>query len=189
MRTVAVAGLVLLVASLALAGGNPDVKGYIDFDPPNRVHQMTPEPYTAVQAYVCFGDLEMGLTGACFRINDVLSEYPDAIAVAGFVTPLDGIVAGDIFTGITVTSTQCEPPPDVCVGYVEMFYLGGECCVELLDHPEYPRWVIDCNDPPQVDYYCVLSHGSIGGPTCPDGDCQTTPAEGSTWGAIKSLYR
>jgi len=37
-RLVAMA-VVLLVASGALAGGNPNVVAYIDFDPPNRVHE------------------------------------------------------------------------------------------------------------------------------------------------------
>jgi hypothetical protein len=175
--------------SLANAGGNPDVKGFIDFDPPNRVHEISAEPYTTVNAYICFGDLDVGLLGACFRINDVLAECPGVVASAGFTNTVGGFTVGDVFEGIVVTALDCQGPPDANLGYLEIFYLGGECCVQLLDHPEYPRWAMDCGNPVEEDYYCVLSHGSIGGAACPDGDCGSTPVENSTWGTIKSLYR
>jgi hypothetical protein len=174
----------------ALAGGNPDVKGYITFDPAGQVHEATPAPYTSVNAYICFTDLGMGLTSASFRVTDVMTACPGSFAPPSFVNLLPGDLAiGNVFTGITVASTGCEAPPTVCVGYVSLFYLGVPCCLELLDHPEYPRWVTDCNDPAQVDYYCVLAHGSIAGAPCPDGDCEQNPVEDATWGGIKSLYR
>jgi hypothetical protein len=172
MRAIAIAALICLMASITYAGGNPNVKGYIDFDPPNMVHEAMPVPFTTVNAYICFTDLDMGLTSASFMVTDVATVCPGVFAPPSFVNLLPGDLAiGNVFTGITVASTGCEDPPTVCVGYISLFYLGGECCLELLDHPDYPRWVTDCNDPAEVDFYCVLSHGSIGGATCPPGDC------------------
>jgi hypothetical protein len=50
--------------------------------------------------------------------------------------------------------------------------------------------VVDCTQPyGEVDFYCVLAHGTIGAGTCPDGDCEIVPVEDATWGGIKALYR
>jgi hypothetical protein len=83
----------------------------------------------------------------------------------------------------------CEEYEPLVVGCVTMFYLGGACHLEILDHGEYPRWVTDCSDPSEVDEYCVYRNGGIGGAAVPAGDCTVTPVEGASWGAIKSLYR
>ena len=182
----------LMIAAItvpALAGGNPGVTAYFDFDPPNKVHAYQPAPYETFDAYICFGAIDMGLTSASFYVTDPTTACPGVFAPPSFTNILPGDLAiGNIFTGITLSSTGCEAGPDVCVGYLTLFYLGGECCLEILDHPDYPRWVTDCNDPAQVDEYCILSHGSIGGAGCPDGDCGS-PVEDNTWGGIKALYR
>ncbi len=49
--------------------------------------------------------------------------------------------------------------------------------------------MVDCSDPGEVDYYCVLANGSIGGAACLDGDCVPVPVELWSWSTIKSLYR
>ena len=189
MRTFLTVLMVAAIAVPALAGGNPNVVAYIDFDPPNRIHAVDPAPYSTFNAYVCFGDLDMGLTSASFAIQDPLVSCPGAFAPPSFTNTLPGDLAiGNIWTGITLSSTGCEDPPEVCVGYLTLFYLGVPCCIEILDHPDYPRWITDCNDPAQVDFYCLSSHGSIGGASCPEGDCDS-PTDESTWGSIKSLYR
>ena len=191
MKRLLIVGAIMLVACSAFAGGNPNVKGYITFDPAGMVHEAMPAPYTTINAYICFTDLDMGLTSASFRVTDVAAVCPGVFSPPSFVNLLPGDLAiGNVFTGITVASTGCEAPPTVCVGYVSLFYLlEGSCCVELLDHPEYPRWVTDCNDPAEVDYYCIIAHGSVAGAVCPDGDCDQNPVENETWGGIKSLYR
>ena len=178
--------MIMAIAVPALAGGNPNVVGYIDFDPPNRVHSVMPAPYTAVVAYVCFGDLDMGLAGCSFMLNDVGADCPGVFAPdPGFTNLLPGDLAiGNYLTGITLASTECMTDPDVCVAYLSLFYLGGECCIELLDHPDYPRWVLDCNDPAQVDFYQLMAHGSVGGGLCPE----ISPVEDTTWGSIKAMY-
>ena len=186
MKHLLIAGLVMLVATMAFAGGNPNGVGYIDFDPPNRVHSVMPPPYTSVLAYVCFGDLDMGMAGVSFMINDTVADCPGVIGLANFTNILPGDLAiGNYLTGITLASTECMTDTDVCVAYIELFYLGGGCCVVLLDHPDYPQWLLDCNDPAQIDFYQLIAHGSIGGAECPD----ITPVEDATWGSIKAMYK
>lgn len=170
---IAIAFLALLaLAGAVSAGGNPGVTAYIDFDPPNFVHRIQPEPGATVHAYVCFSDLSMGLTTVCFRLTDAVSEYPDVFSSWSFENLLPGGLAiGDPFTGITLASTECMTDAVVVAGVLHLEYLGGEGCIELLDHPDYPRWVIDCNDPGQVDYYIASGHGTVGGQStwCPPG--------------------
>ena len=188
MKYFAMTVLMLLVACAAFAGGNPGVFTYIDFDPPNKLHYVTPAPYETVNAYVCFDDLTMGLTSASFRLTDPMAVCPGAFAPPSFTNLLPGDLAiGNIYTGITLSSTGCEAGPVVCVGYLTLFYLGGECCIEVLDHPEYPRWVTDCNDPAQVDFYGILDGG--GGAINTAAPCPTVPVEDTTWGSVKALYR
>jgi hypothetical protein len=189
MKRLLIVGLVMLVACSAFAAGNPNVTAYIDFDPPNQVHAYMPAPYETFNAYICFGGIDMGLTSASFMVTNVTTACPGVFAPPSFTNILPGDLAiGNIFTGITIASTGCEAGPDVCVGYLTLFYIGGSCCIEILDHPDYPRWITDCNDPAQVDYYCLLSNGSVGGAECPEGDCGS-PVEDTTWGGIKALYR
>jgi hypothetical protein len=189
MRLALVAVMIVAVATTAFAGGNPGVWGYISFAPDDMVFSADPAPYTTVNAYICFSGIQMGLTSASFAVNDVATECPGSFAPPSFVNLLPGDLAiGNVFTGITVASTGCEAGPAVCVGYVSLFYLGVPCCIELRDHPDYPRWVTDCNDPAQIDFYCIRSHGSIGGATCPPHECDS-PASEETWTNIKSLYR
>jgi hypothetical protein len=82
--------------------------------------------------------------------------------------------------------------PIVVVGYGSYFYLGGACCIEILDHAEYPRWVVDCADPGQVDLYCLEGHGIIAGGDCltqTDYPCEPSPVEDTSWGNIKAMYQ
>jgi hypothetical protein len=189
MKYLAMTVLTLLVACAAFAGGNPSVVTYVDFDPPNMLHYITPDPYTSIDAYICFGDLDMGLTSASFRLTDPMTECPGAFGLASFTNILPGDLAiGNIYTGITLSSTGCEAPPIVCVGYLTVFYLaGGECCIEVLDHPDYPRWITDCNDPAQVDFYGIMDGG--GGAINTPNPCPVVPVEETTWGSVKALYR
>jgi hypothetical protein len=59
----------------------------------------------------------------------------------------------------------------------------------ILDHPDFPRWVVDCND--QVDSYCVFINGGVcKDPVDGEEGCDgVVPVEASSWGGIKALYR
>ena len=141
-------------------------------------------------AYFCFGELVDGLTVVSFMINSPQAENPTLFASQSFTNLLD-LMAGDPFTGMSLASTTCRPGPVEVVGYLNLFPIGvGDACVHILDDPDFPRWVVDCTLPNGlVDYYCVLSNGTIGADDCPEGDCGASPVEDATWGGIKALYR
>ena len=192
MRRLLVCLAVLAWASASVAGGNPEVRAYIDFDPPNYAHAVTPEPFETVSAYVCLDQIGEGITSVSLRIDNPLESCPGCFATAGWVKLLPGGFGGAppwSPYGYTIQADQCMTDAVTLVGRIEMFYLGGQCCIQLLDHPDYPRWVVDCGDPGEVDSYCVLAHGSVGGADCPDGDCEPVPVEPATWSAVKALYR
>ena len=196
MKTLLAILVVAAMAVTASAGLNPQVYAYISFDAAGdeTANAVAPAPYSTVDAYFCLGCVEGGMTTVSFLLNNAMADCPGVMATQSFVNLLPGNLAiGDAFAapGITIASTECMNVTPVIVGYGTYFYLGGACCIQILDHGEYPRWVVDCQEPGVVDYYCVTSHGSVGGATCPDGEtclCDS-PVEDATWGGIKALYR
>jgi len=189
--------LILVFAMTATAGLNPQVYAYISFDSTGDpgATAVQPAPYSTVDAYLCLSCVEEGMTTISFGLNNAMAECPGVMATQSFVNLMPGnLMIGDPFDGIgaTIASTECMVMDPVIVGYGTYFYLGGACCIEIRDHADYPRWVVDCQDPGQVDYYCVMGHGSVAGGVCPDGEecpCGGTPVEDATWGGIKALYR
>ena len=83
-------GLAVFVASSAYAGGNPGVRIYIDFDPPNYMHSISPEPYTTVEAYVCLDNLGTGMTTVSLAMTDLEVEYPGLCEPPSFLRLLPG---------------------------------------------------------------------------------------------------
>lgn len=83
-------GLVLFLVSSAQAGGNPGARIYIDFDPPNYVHSISPEPYSAVEAYICVDNLGAGLTCVSFALTDLEVEHPGMCVAPSFIRLLPG---------------------------------------------------------------------------------------------------
>jgi hypothetical protein len=183
---VAIAGL--LVAVGALAGGNPGVTAYVDFDPPNRVHEYWPEPYEWFSAYLCLGNVGDGVKCVSFA-TDILGDWT---GYATFENIMPGgsldCDTGSPSTGCTYCAVSCQADPDIQFARWDIFYESGSFCIEILDHIWYPRRVQDCDVPAGSDEYCVLSQGSVNGSVCPDGDCGT-PVENGTWATIKSLYQ
>ena len=200
MRFLIVFGLILVLAGSALAiGNNPQVYAYISFDPAGdpEQHTVTPAMFTTVDAYVCLGCVDGGMTVVSFGLNSVLADYPGVCGTQAFVNLLPGGLAiGDPFAGgVTVASTECMMMDPVIVGYGSYFYMGNgptDACVKIVDHPDYPRWVVDCQEPGVEDFYCLKGHGTIAGGVCTDGleTCLCdSPVEDATWGGIKALYR
>jgi hypothetical protein len=199
MRYIVTAVLLVCLAGMAQAGDNPSVYAYISFDPAGSEADsvlVAPAPYTTVSAYVCLAWVEGGMTTISFAINNVVAQCPGVMATQSFANLLPGNLGiGDAFVGgITVAATECMDTWVVVIGRVDCFYLGGDCCIEILDHADYPRWVVDCNEPGLVDFYCLKNHGKVQGtgvPTCVtdlDWPCES-PIESSTWGEIKALYQ
>ncbi len=186
--------LILALSVSAFAAGNPEVQIYISFDQSGAgalVHEYTMVPGTFFNAYVCVTGLDMGFTGVSFALTDLNTENPGMFAFPPvFSTPFE-TQAGNVYTGISVATGTCRTEEVVIVGQLSMLpNVAGDVCLEIKDYPAFPRWVVDCTLPyGEVDFYCVLEHGTIGGGTCPEGDCPDTPTEEGTWGSIKALYR
>ncbi len=196
MSRLLVAAALIVLTCTAHAGGNPDIRIYIDFGPPNYVHEITPELYTQFDAYVCLDQVGEGVRCASFRLTDLVADYPEVVATGHWTI----LMSGDLpicydpwmLPGTTLCSYECYTSDEepVLAGFATYFYLGGgSCCLQVLDNLDYPRWIVDCSEPGEVDHYCVLANGSINGGECPDGDCSPVPVHGETWGTIKSLYR
>ena len=194
MKTFLAAILVLAVAATAFGGGNPGAQAYISFDQTGAgapIHGFTATPYVAFNAYFVLGNLDAGMRTVTLALSNPSVTCPGDFLQPGWTHLLPGPGAiGTWETGITISSFDCMPGPTVPVGYLTLFPLGANpCCLQILDHPEWPRWVIDCSDPGEVDYFCILSHGSISGGECPEGDCGSSSVEDATWGAIKAMHR
>jgi len=193
MRFSLTAMIVVMLTLAAHAGGNPDARVYIDFDPPDYVHEITPVPGEMIDAYVCIDQLGEGLTSVSLRFDDPLVAFPGVFGSAAWEpllplseppqsAPWDGY-------GIYVGSNECTQGDPVLLGVIHLGYLGGSCCLEILEHELLPSWVVDCSNERELDHFCVLSHGGIGGASCPPGDCGQSPVLEPTWGAVKGLYR
>ena len=186
-------GLLVVAAVSSFAGGNPGVRVYIDFDPPNYVSEYTPAPSELFRACVCVDKLTEGLMSVALRTEDPMTACPGVFGAATWThllpssdPPLEPPWSGN---GIFAISDYCYNDNPVVVGAIDLRYLGGSCCLEILDHGMCARWVVDCSNEREVDLYCVLAHGSVGGGPCPAGDCPQVPVARSSWGTIKDLNR
>ena len=193
MRCLVLIGLLVALAAPVFGGGNPDARVYIDFDPPNYISEYAPEPYEEIDAYICVDQLQEGMISVSLRMEDPVVACPGVISSASWthLLPWSDLPPGPPWSGhgIFAVSDSCLQDDPVVVGAIHLVYLGGSCCLELLDHGSCPRWVVDCSNEREVDHYCILAHGSIGSSSCPEGDCSQVAAELSTWGTIKCLYR
>lgn len=192
--------VVVAMAVPAFAGQNPEVYAYITTDADgSEASAFVPAPYSAISMYFCLGNISTlegeGMTVVSFLLGDVMVDCPGVMGNKGFTAMLPGaLTIGDPFVapGATISATECVPGPNVIVGSVDGFYLGGACCFEVLYHGDFPAWVVDCAPIGEVDYYCVKFHGSLGGAVCPEGDpnCPPeSPVGDSTWGGIKAMYQ
>jgi hypothetical protein len=193
MGRLVLAVLLVCLTVPVFAGGNPNVRAYMDFDPPNYVFECTPTPYEEFDAYVCIDQLSEGMMSVAFRMEDPMTACPGVFAAASWThllpstDPPSGLPWRG--NGIFAISDYCLNDDPVVAGAIHLIYLGGSCCLRLLDHSVCSRSVVDCSNEREIDYYCVLAHGSIGGASCPEGDCSPVPIEAPSWGMIKSLYR
>jgi hypothetical protein len=160
----------LCACAATAAGQNPGAMMYISFDQSGAgglVHQYTPFTYESFRAYVCLTGISGGVSSASFSLADPTALCPGQFAPPTFVNLLP-YAEGEWHSGITVSSPECLSGPVVVLGYLQLFTIApGDCCIEILNHPDYPRWVTDCQDPVQLNHFNVLSNGEIGGAYCP----------------------
>jgi len=190
MRFCSVVTIVLLSCTPALAGDNPDIFAYVDFDPPNGVHRVDPQVYDIVHAYFMLDCIQ----GEFSNISVALYVSPETSLLTSYEHALEnGFYLGGTFEeGLTIGSFDCLPESPLAFAVAHIVYSGVPGDVMILDHPTWPRWVVDCSDPtPEVDYYCLLSHGGVGKDPVLTGEACgcPSPVQDESWGAIKALYR
>jgi hypothetical protein len=206
-RALLVLLMIPALTAIASAGQNPYIRAYIDFDPPNYVHEVYPAPYTVVTTYLvldCFDwqgiqDAGMWTISLCFSLTEGMS------LATGLQCLLPGIpfALGDWETGTTLSGSECamsdgsvpENNGIVLVARIDIYYSGEPGDILIMDHPNWPRLVTDCHEPmPGEDHYRILAHGALGKPHEP-GDpgadfCgDPSPVEGASWGTIKGMFR
>jgi len=192
---------VLMIAAFAVTafgGTNPDVRIYLDVDPPFGVHEVHPDVGTTFDVYVCldcFGE-GGGTRGTAFLLVRTFSGFKLAQ-----VAMLGGLDFGDAETdpGWTMAAgTDCVYPDVngiVVVGSIQYLYQGAPGTLDILPHgqvePGTGREVLDCEF--ASDFYCVYANLGVSMPPNPGEigcDCEpASPVEDATWGSIKSLYR
>jgi len=186
------AAMTLLAIALwtSVAAANPIIAEwfYVDFDPPNHLYGIYPATNSVVDAYLVL-DLTMSPAQQFRAISFRLELTPGMWADPVFTSLLPGgVVVGAWNTGVTLTSTDCITSFPAPVAKLSFRYLGSPGDVLIRDHPQKPRWIVDCAEPGQVFTYCVWSHGGVGkGPIA--GDCGGSSVREVTWTAIRSLYR
>jgi hypothetical protein len=192
MRALIVIAVVAAFVLPATAGYNPDCQVCIDFsgtanswaDVQSRVD---PVLYETFDAYICIYGIN-AFAGICFMgyVTPGMSTPP------AFTNLLPGAASiGTWDTGIVMASNDCHTERFLYVAKLGFVYLGTPGDVMILDHPEYPRWVMDCPVPGNVDFYCVWMHGGVQKDALEgDEECfPVVPVEDATWGTIKSMYR
>jgi len=151
--------------------------------------RVDPPLYTSFSAYVCvlvlldedYGELWHALRSVSFALDLNCTE---ACVPPSCTNLMPGDLAiGSWDEGVTLSGTDCvgDYGDLVYVARLDLFWLGGEADILILDHPEYPRQVVGCDDEPYE--YEVASHGGIWK------EPASTPVEATSWGAIKALYR
>ncbi len=132
----------------------------VDFDPPNGVRRADPALYTSFDAYVVLtGANPANLPGGLRTITLRLAVSEGTSSTPRFESLLPSkLVIGGWRDGLMMASAPCEADDAIVLGVLHLFYLGKPGVVEVRDHPDYPRWIVDCED---VDHRYVV--GSIGG--------------------------
>jgi hypothetical protein len=197
MKRLLIALAIMAVATTAFAGGNPDVRIYLDVMPNQMVHEIHPNASETFDVYVCldcFGDdpILSGTRGTAFLLIRTFQGFKlSQIALLG------GLDFGDAeIDGWTIAAGADCVYPDidgvVCVGVIQYLYLGVPGTLDLAPHPGTGREVLDCDF--QSDFYCIYANLGVSvppNPGEPDCDCPENgnPVEDSTWGGIKALYR
>ena len=192
MRTALVIIVVAACSISAVAGDNPDCQVCIDFsgtatswsDVQSRID---PDLYEVFDAYVCVYGIN-AFAGICF------AGYitPGMSATTALTCLLPGcLTMGTWDEGIVLTSGDCHTERFLYVAKLSLVYLDTPGDVMILDHPEWPRWTMDCPSPVELDYYCVWMHGGVGKDALEgDEECfPVVPVEDATWGSVKALYR
>jgi hypothetical protein len=187
---------VLLLAHGVAVGLNPDLRVFLDFDPPNAVTRIDPVPGTPFNVYIltdCFSP------GGGLRGLAVAFERTFGGICGGEINLLGGAIHfGDIedpYLGWLPTAGEDCVHPDatgvVAVGYVQYYYTGPPGYIRVIWTEAEPGKSLDCNFVEDC-CWCVAGNAGVnmdapqGDPTC---NCGPTTVNDATWGIVKALYR
>jgi hypothetical protein len=193
MRALIVIAMVAAFVLPATAGSNPDCQVCIDFSGTatswsNVQSRIDPDVYEVFDAYFCIYGIN-----AFSGISFTGYVTPEMSGFALFTNLLPGGLSIGLWdVGITMASFECHTERFLYVAKLTLIYTGTPGDVMILDHPDYPRWVVDCTEPfSELDFYCVWMHGGVGKDAVEgDEECfPVVPVEDATWGSVKALYR
>ncbi|MFH1689810.1 MAG: FlgD immunoglobulin-like domain containing protein [Candidatus Eisenbacteria bacterium] len=164
MKRMMIVLVALTLAAVAVAGQNPNVRLYIDFDPPNYVHELrAPAVGDTIRLYVVADSLGSdpgdGLWGAAFRVTrDFGGTY------LGTVNLLDPATApiGDpeSVEGIALASGgNCIEGSVVPIAELTYLYGGTPGTISLLPHSSDGAVTADCNN--DLDTWSLHSGGTV----------------------------
>jgi hypothetical protein len=186
----------LLLAHVQCAGENPDLRVYLDLDPPNGVSRIDPEPGTVFHVYVmtdCFAP------GGGLRVLAVAFERTFGGICGGEVNLLggwldQGNIEDPVMGWLPTSGEDCAYPDasgSLIVGYVQYYYTGPPGHIRVIQTELNPGESCDC----QMHEDCCWCVGGNAGVNmdAPPGDlgceCGPTPVSAVTWGTVKALYR
>jgi hypothetical protein len=154
--------------------------------------EIYPAPYTTQTAYMMVtcgqGDEYTSLLAISFAIG----YTPGSIVPTGYTSLISNcVITGDWETGITLTATEPILTDQVFVARIDFLYMTPGYLM-VLDHPDYPRWVITGMG--DMYQYCLVNDAGIGQPHVSVEyycwHCEPmNPVEASSWGVIKALYK
>ena len=187
-RVVFAALAMLVVAVPVLAGQNPDIHIFVDFDPPNYVHRID-SPVSPFDTYLCVDTF--GPSGGMRQVSVIWQTNSFGMAFAADYSMFHAAaqVIGapdDLVTGWVIAAPDCVFPDGtgiVVVAKVPYFMTGTDIVgtITLLPNPIDGRLVTDCEF--EADVWHESSNGGI------NTDPPQTPVEAASWGSIKALYR
>jgi hypothetical protein len=153
--------LIAFIAMPVLAGQNPDIRIYLDVDPPMKVHEIHPTANATFDVYVCLDcfSADGGTRGTAFLLQRAFTGFVACIAVIQYL-----YLGGP--------------------GTLNLLPHG-------LEQPGTGREVLDCEFASDFYCIYANLGVSVPPEPGEDGcDCEPPqPVEDSTWGGIKSLYR
>ena len=169
---------------------NSDAQVWVAFDAGCLLECVIwPEPGELIESNLVLDNAGAGMSGIAFMFS--LTSGMSTAPVFENLLP-GGLSVGEWDTGIMLYTGQCVADMPVPVARLSFIYTGSAGDILIQDHPEYPRWVVDCAEPGEVDYYCVQSHGGVGKDPEP-GDCPVTAVDPIdqpvSWGMLKRIFR
>jgi len=196
MRSALIGITLVALAGLASATQNPDIRVYLDFDPPDGIQRLDPDPDSVFDVYImtdCFGP-GGGLRGISIAFERTFEAY-----TMGEYNLLGGISYGHVDDPVIgwnpAAGEDCVYPDDngtVIVGYVRYYYTGPPGHIRIIPAVNNPRTAVDCNVV-HDDFWCVAGNAGVGvEPHPPEVGCeceQYSLTLETAWGRVKALYR